>query len=97
MPQQKPVNPFYVALVPAGIVFAVTACAYGVMTVRGLDPHHAANDGLIRLMEQRGLVILVVELSLLAVLTVAAIGTDDFWMRRFEQARQTPSEHDDQP
>ena len=97
MPQQKPVNPFYVALVPAGIVFAVTACAYGVMTVRGLDPHHAANDGLIRLMEQRGLVILVVELALLAVLTVAAIGTDDFWMRRFEQSQRSLSEQDHQP
>mgnify|MGYP004085779037 CR=1 FL=1 len=29
--EKKPVNPFYVALVILGTLFAVTACAYGVM------------------------------------------------------------------
>ena len=29
-------NPFYFLLMVAGVIFCVTACAYGVMTVRGL-------------------------------------------------------------
>ena len=38
-----------------------------------------------QLMKQHGLTILVVELGLLAVLTVAAISTDDFWAKRAEK------------
>ena len=62
-----------------GVAFAITACAYGVMTVRGLDPHLADEQGLMGLMSQHGLTILVVELVLLGVLTVLAIATDDYW------------------
>jgi hypothetical protein len=82
MAQQKPVNPFYIALLPVGVAFAVTACAYGVMTVRGLDPHQVEEAGLVGLMDRHGLAIMVVELCCLAALTIAAIGTDDFWTRR---------------
>ncbi len=35
------INPFYVLLAPLGIVFTITACAYGVMAfkaVRGEEP-----------------------------------------------------------
>jgi hypothetical protein len=83
MPQAKAQNPFYLLLLPVGVLFAVTACAYGVMTVRGLDPHQVAEGGLLGIMRQHGLIIMVVELSLLGALTVAAIGTDDYWVRRF--------------
>jgi hypothetical protein len=92
MPLQKPVNPFYVALAPAGILFAITACAYGVTMARSLDPHHAAEQGSIRLVEQHGMVIVALELAVLAILTVAAIGTDDFWTRRFEAGRPAAKE-----
>ena len=95
MPQPKPVNPFYVALVPAGILFAVTACAYGVMTVQGLDPHRTVENGLIGLMNRHGLLTLVIELAVLAILTVAAIGTDDFWTRRVEGV-QTPKSQENE-
>jgi hypothetical protein len=87
MPQPKPINPFYVALLPVGAVFAITACAYGMMMVRGLDPHRVSEAGLVGLMERHGLIILLAELIVLAVLTVAAIGSDEFWTRRFEAAR----------
>jgi len=87
MPQNKPFNPFYVAALPVGVIFALTACSYMVMAYRGLDPHQADEGGLVGLMDQHGLAILLVELALLAVLTFAAIGTDGYWTRRFEAAQ----------
>ncbi len=86
----KATNPFYAALLVVGVAFAITACAYGVMTVRGLDPRMADEQGLVGLMRQHGLAILVVELVLLAVLTAAAIGTDEYWERGTE-SRQMAS------
>jgi hypothetical protein len=84
MPQRKPFNPFYVAALPVGVIFALTACSYMVMAYRGLDPHQRESAGLVRLMDEHGLVIMLVELAALAVLTLAAIGTDGYWTRRFE-------------
>jgi hypothetical protein len=82
MPQPGPRNPFYAMLVVVGVAFAVTACAYGVMTVRGLDPHASDEQGLVGLMDRHGLAIMAVELMLLALLTALAIGTDEYWSRR---------------
>ena len=87
MPHSKPINPFYVASLPAGVVFAVTACAYVVMTVRASDPRRGDATGLIALLEQHGLAILIVEIALLGLLTFAAIATDDFWIRRHAAKR----------
>jgi len=81
----KIVNPFYAALVVVGLAFALTACAYTVMSFRHLDPHSLDEPGLSTLMKEHGLVILAVELGLLTVLTIAAISTDDFWSRRAEK------------
>ena len=80
----KIVNPFYAALVVVGLAFALTTCAYTVMSFRELDPFAPEEQGLIALMKNHGLLILVSELGLLGVLTVAAIGTDDYWTRRAE-------------
>ena len=85
MPQKKPFNPFYAALVVVGIAFAITACAYGVMTVRLLDPRMADEGGMVGLMDRHGLKLLVGELSVLAVLTVAAITSDDYFVRRAQR------------
>ncbi len=79
---QKVVNPFYAALVVVGLAFAVTTCAYTVMSFRQLDPNSADEPGVSALLEHQGVTILVVELALLSVLTVAAIGTDAYWTRR---------------
>lgn len=81
---KKIINPFFTALVVVGLAFALTACAYTVMSFQSLDPH-AADQGLSTLMKRHGLMILVVELGLLAVLTVAAISTDEYWVKRAEK------------
>jgi hypothetical protein len=81
----KIVNPFYAALVVVGVAFAITTCAYTVMSFRELDPLAPEEGGLISLMKNHGLLILVVELGLLGILTVAAIGSDDYWTKRAEE------------
>lgn len=87
----KPFNPFYPMLVAVGLAFSITACAYGVMTVKLLDPIGAeevrqADTGLLPFLDRHGMTLLLSELAALAVLTVAAIGTDDYWTRRAEGA-----------
>ena len=91
MPQPKPTNPFYLALIPVGVIFAITVCSYMVMSYRGLDPHTANEQGLAGLMNHFGLTIMGVELALLGTLTVAAIASDDYWTRRFELAQNATS------
>jgi hypothetical protein len=83
--RRKAINPFYVALLPVGVVFAVTACAYVVMIMRGRDPQRPVETGLVALMAEQGVMIMGVELAILAVLTTLAIVSDDFWTRRFGQ------------
>jgi hypothetical protein len=89
---KKSTNPFYVALMIAGTAFALTACAYGVMTVKMLDPTKLADDEttqfFVQFMDEHGVTIMLVELALLAVCTVAAIGTDGFWSHRDKQRRE---------
>jgi hypothetical protein len=97
MRERKPTNPFYVTLVPVGVVFGITACAYTVMAYLGRDPHRPLNDGLTGLMQQHGLVIMVVELAILGLLTIAAISTDEFWTRRFEAAQRRGVKPEEQP
>ena len=82
MPQKQPVNPFYSALVVVGVLFAITACAYGVMTVRGLEPQNAEEGGLVGFLDNYGVWVMAAELLVLGTLTVAAIGTDEYWPRR---------------
>jgi hypothetical protein len=84
---KKPFNPFYGLLVVVGIAFVITACAYGVLTVKMLQPSGAteireATTGLLPLLDRHGMTILLSEIGVLAVLTFAAIGTDEYWQRR---------------
>ena len=85
MPRSKPVNPFYAVLVVAGVTFALTATMYGVMTVRGLDSRSPEPEGIIAFIQQHGLTLMIIELVVLALLTIAAIGTDDYWMNGKKQ------------
>lgn len=80
--RKKFVNPFYVLVVIAGFVFTVTACAYGVMTVRGLRPELSADgsgEGLMTYLDQHGFRLMLIELGVLAVCSVAAMVTDSLW------------------
>jgi hypothetical protein len=88
--KKKAFNPFYPLLVAAGLAFSITACAYGVMTVKMLHPAgveevRQADAGLLTFLDRHGMTLLLSELGALAVLTFAAIGTDDYWTKRAEK------------
>jgi hypothetical protein len=86
--QKQPVNPFYAALIAVGVAFTVTACAYALMMLRATQPkdsYTAASAmspgdeaGLMKLLDERGMEILGVEVLLLALATVGAIGLDQY-------------------
>jgi hypothetical protein len=81
VPRGKPVNPFYAVLVVVGVTFALTASLYGVMTVRKLDARAAEPAGVMAFMEHQGVTLLIFELVVLALLTFAAMASDDYWTR----------------
>lgn len=82
---KRRVNPFYVVLVLVGTIFALTACAYGVMAVKQMHasnqllPSTAPEEGFVAFMDQEGPKVMLIELAILALATVGAIGTDRFW------------------
>lgn len=83
-------NPFYVVLLVVGMVFFVTACAYGVMSFKAVRGGPAAMDeagasGLMVFMEEHGNKLLAGELLILAVATFGAIGSDSYWNRRAQR------------
>ncbi|MBX3432726.1 MAG: hypothetical protein KF847_05365 [Pirellulales bacterium] len=86
MPAANRRNPFYALLIPAGMAFCVTAFAYGFMAfqavnaVRGEATRHAGHP-LYRWLNAHGTTAMLVELAVLAVLTIAAIATDDHWAK----------------
>lgn len=86
MPVKKSLNPFYLLLVPAGLVFVVTAFAYGIMAFRAVNAVRAqaglhADHPLNQWLRAHGDAALLIELAVLAFLTVAAIATDRMWDR----------------
>jgi hypothetical protein len=91
----KGANPFYVMLAIVGVVFVITACLYGVMTVRMLDPagqpQQAGGAELIVFVDRHGATALAIELGVLAILTVLAISTDGFWTRRATSFNPEPA------
>ncbi len=95
MVSRKRRNPFYVALVPLGAVFVVTAFAYGLMAFQAVNGTAAAKAAggvhpLFQWLRTHGDAAMLWQLGVLAALTVAAIATDRFWDR--PAAEPTPSE-----
>lgn len=91
---RKAFNPFYVLLVIVGVAFTVTACAYGVMTVRDMratepTPRDAPGEPLMALLRERGGTVLMVQIAILAVASIGAMATDDYWRRREAAASGT--------
>jgi|SRR5581483_10345819 len=95
------INPFYALLVVLGIAFALTACAYSVMTLRAVRApanEEASGGALLEFLDKHGAQLMAAELALLAVASVGAIATDRYWMRRAydehqaKKSQQTPSE-----
>lgn len=84
MPANKPFNPFYILLIPTGLVFVVTAFAYGYMAFQAVNAVRAEagrhlGHPLFQWLRAYGNTALLIELAVLAVLTVGAIATDRWW------------------
>ncbi len=88
--QNEPFNIFYGLLVFVGIAFGVTAFAYFVMAIRARSTMIAEAPGLMTLLDRHGAALLGIELALLALCTVGAIGWDHFWSHR-ERPKQAVS------
>ena len=97
MPNTKqPINPFYVLCVISGVAFTVTACAYGLLMVRanrGMEVSMAGAEEhpLLSFLNRWGMIILGVEVTVLAVVSVAAIALDHYRGKRMK-ARKHESE-----
>jgi hypothetical protein len=66
----------------------MTACAYGVMLFKAVQPSPAGQAGehnLLAFMSDYGMWLLGGELVLLAATTIGAMATDSYWMRRGQE------------
>ena len=97
MPARKSFNPFYVLLLPAGFVFAVTAFAYGFMAFQAVNAVRAeagahAGHPLFRWLRSHGDEAMLIELAVLAILTFAAMATDRLWDRSARTSNRIDSQ-----
>jgi hypothetical protein len=73
------VNPCYVLVVLIGLLFAITACAYGTMAYRAILPAvepSARNTGLMGFLDRYGVQALAMELTALGAVTGGAMMLD---------------------
>jgi len=80
-------NPFYTLLIPVGMVFVVTVFAYGFMAflaVNGtnVEATRQADHPLFAWLDKHGTQLVLWELAVLGVLTVGAIATDSWWIKK---------------
>ena len=96
--EKKSANPFYAALVVLGVLFAVTASAYGVMMLVSIREGGMAMTGtatladqhpMMKFMDQYGFHLMLWEIGLLALATVLAITSDTIRERRTEAASKS--------
>jgi len=96
---RKPINPFYLLLLLAGIAFGITACAYGNMTVRQKHSGRSAAGykyfeekptgppaNFNELVDRYGATAMIWEIVLLGIGTVGAIAYDQHLDKRTEAA-----------
>jgi hypothetical protein len=97
--QKSAVNPFYILLVIVGVVFFVTATAYGVMALRGIQGAAPAADqsgaGLLKFLDQHGELTLAIEVILLGLATFGAMATDQYWQSRPDKRKSSGTRSDD--
>ena len=89
---KEPINPFYLLLVVLGIVFFITACAYGTMAYRAISPDKAepSSHELMAFLDRNGMQLMGLELALLAACTFGAMWLDQFRARRQKPASPSP-------
>lgn len=96
MAQKKWKNPFYTLLIPVGLVFVVTGFAYGLMAFAAVNASGSApsqdDHPLYAWLNEHGDMAMLIELAVLAVLTVGAIATDDWWMQRGDDSQDSADE-----
>lgn len=75
------INPFYVLLVVTGMLFLVTACSYGLMTLRAIRDVDAlaAETGLMPWIDRHGAALMLGEVAAIGTLSVLAMATDKYW------------------
>ena len=82
---QAPVNPFYVLVAVFGVVFVITACAYGTMAYRAIAPAvdaQARGQGLMGFLDRYGMQLLGIELAVLGAASLGAMWLDQVRSRR---------------
>jgi hypothetical protein len=82
---KAPVNPFYVLVVVFGVVFVITACAYGTMAYRAIAPAvdaQSRSQGLMGFLDRFGVQSLSIELVVLGVASFLAMWLDQIRSRR---------------
>lgn len=82
--KQARTNPFYVLLVIFGVIFCITASAYGIMALKSFSPAGAQDNSesgvqLMRFLNDWGMWLMMGELVLLGISTFAAMATDSYW------------------
>ncbi len=80
-----------------GVAFSVTACAYALLMVRATRPDSSGaarsvspveEGGLMKLLDEHGMEILGVEVLLLALATIGAIGLDQYRSAREKESSE---------
>lgn len=91
MVRRQVINPFYPIVVVAGILFCITAFAYGVMTVRQLHeaglPSAGKTEGFTEWIDRHGVPLMIGEVIVLGLCTVAAMATDHLCRRKNHPAK----------
>ena len=92
MVRRRAINPFYPIVVVTGVLFCITAFAYGVMMVRQLREAgglHSAErpEGFTELIDKYGVLLMTGELVALGLSTVAAMATDRLFSRRIHSLK----------
>ncbi len=88
-------HPLYLLVGVLGVLFTVSACAYGVMSFKARGGTSYGNEqdaGLMKLMREHGGKVLGVEIVALAAAAVAAMASDS----RADRKRQAAANHDEQ-
>lgn len=76
---KEPINPFYLLLVVVGVLFFITACAYGVMTfqaARGSGLSGLGESSLNEFLKRHGEMALGIEVGVLLIATLGAMAID---------------------
>lgn len=89
-------NPFYTLLIPAGAAFCITGFAYGLMAFQQVNAgrdlsQETTEHPLYQWLQAHGSTAMLIELAVLAVLTIGAMATDNWWT---EEAPKPPSPED---